>query len=250
MIYAVLIDDESNGLKSLELLLGTMSDEIKVVGVTTDALQAIELVNAYRPDVVFLDISMPQLDGFEVLDRLEFKNFHLVFTTAHQKYALRALKHGATDYLLKPIDRRELQAALDRVKQRMHAGSKIPDVYELLKRINETQNARVVLPTRAGTEYVMSSNIVYVEADSNHAVVSLVNGECIRVLSSLKDFEVQLCKKDGSYMRVHNSYIINCDYVVRYMKDDGGIAVMQGKKAIPISRQRKDEFLKAINFPV
>src|SRR6185312_14447141 len=170
MIHAVLIDDEINGLKSLELLVGTLKEEIKIVGVTTDPLVAIELINVYRPDIVFLDISMPQLDGFEVLERLEFKNFHLVFTTAHKKFAVRALKHGAIDYLLKPIDRKELISAVERVKQKMQEG-KSPDVYEILKQINETQNARVVLPTKTGNEYVMASSIVYMEADSNYALV-------------------------------------------------------------------------------
>jgi len=250
MIHAVLIDDEINGLKSLELLIEELKHEVKIVGTTTDAVEAIELINSYRPDIVFLDISMPQLNGFEVLERLQFKTFHLVFTTAHRNFALRAIKQGATDYLLKPVDKKELFVAIERVKYKIAENQLRPDVSEMLKHINEVQNLRVLLPTKKSTEYVVPASILYIEANSNHALVHLTNGQNIEVTNNLKDFEQQLCKKEISFMRIHNSYIININYVTRYIKDDGGFVVLQGKKTIPVSRQKKDEFLKLINFPV
>src|SRR5688572_9268997 len=118
MIHAVLIDDEINGLKGLELLLEGLERDVRIVGMTTDPYEAIHMINLYRPDIVFLDISMPQLDGFEVLERLYFKGFYLVFTTAHREFALRALKQGAVDYLLKPVDRTELYRAIDSIKHK------------------------------------------------------------------------------------------------------------------------------------
>jgi len=248
MLHAVIVDDEINGLRSLELLLGELNQEVKIVGATTNGLESIALINTYRPDIVFLDISMPHLDGFEVLERLEFQNFYLVFTTAHRQYALRALKQGATDYLLKPIDLRELIKTVERIKQKMNQGHAKPDIVELLRQITEVQNARILLPTKLGSEYVSPNNIIYIEADSNYAKVFLTNGQSVQVTNLLKDFEQQLCKKEFNFIRVHNSYIINVDYVSRYIKDDGGFAVLQGKKTIPISRQRKDDFLKLINF--
>lgn len=248
MVHAIIIDDEINGLKSLELLLADLKQEIKIVGTTTDAVEAIELINSYRPDVVFLDISMPQLNGFEVLERLQFKNFHLVFTTAHRNFALKAIKQGAVDYLLKPVDIKELYETVARIKEKMAEGQVKTDMYELLKRLNEVQNMRVLLPSKKSTEYVFPADIIYIEARSNNSQVGLTNGQLIEVISNLKDFEYQLCKKESSFMRVHHSYIINVDYVTRYIKDDGGIAVLKGKKSIPISRQRKEDFLKKINF--
>lgn len=248
MIHAVLIDDEINGLKSLELLFEELRTEVKLVGMATDAFEAIDLINTYRPDVVFLDISMPQLDGFEVLERLRFKNFHLVFTTAYRQFALRALKFGAIDYLLKPVDKKELYIAVDKVKEKMKEDQERPDVYEILKKINETKNKRILLPAKKTTEYVVPADIIYIEANSNTSFVTLTNEQTIEVTTNLKEFEQQLCTREINFMRVHHSYIINLDYVTRYIKDEGGFAILRGKKTIPISRQKKEEFLKAINF--
>lgn len=248
MIHAVLIDDEINGLKSLELLLEGLKDRVKVVGTTTDALQGIEMINIYRPDIVFLDISMPNLDGFEVLERLTFKNFDLVFTTAYRKFALRALKLGAMDYLLKPVDRKELYATVNRIADKIVAGQTKPDIYGILKQFNETNKMRILIPSRKTTEYVNPSDIVYIEANSNTSLVSLTNDQIIEVTTNLKGFEQQLCSREIGFMRVHHSYIINIDYVTRYIKDDGGFATLRGKKTIPVSRPKKEEFLKAINF--
>ena len=248
MIHSIIVDDEINGLKSLEYLLAELKEEVNLVGATTDAIEAIELINNYRPDVVFLDISMPQLNGFEVLERLKFKNFYLVFTTAHKEYALQALKQGATDYLLKPIDRKELYKTIQKVQQRMIENLVKPNIYEILKLIAQAQNTRVFLPTKQGTEYVTPADIIYIEADSNYTKVFLRNGQTIQVNTLLKDFEKQLCKAEFNFIRIHHSYIINVDYVTRYIKDDGGFAVLQGTKTIPVSRPRRDEFLKLINF--
>ncbi|MEO6302262.1 MAG: LytTR family DNA-binding domain-containing protein [Bacteroidia bacterium] len=249
MIHAIIVDDEINGLRSLQILLEEFNDEIKIVNLTNNAFEAVDMINNFRPDVVFMDISMPQLNGFEVLERLEFKNFYLVFTTAHKKFALTAIKYGATDYILKPIDKKELANAIEKIKFKIKEQYKRPDVFEMLKLINEKHNFKVHLPTKKGVEYVIPSNIIYIEADSNYSIVSLTNGQNVQVTNALKDFELQLCKKEFNFIRVHHSYIINVDYVTRYIKDDGGLAVLKGVKTIPISRQKKDEFLNLINFP-
>ncbi len=249
MIHAIIVDDEINGLRSLQLLLEEFSNEIKIVNLTNNAYEAVDMINNFRPDVVFMDISMPQLNGFEVLERLEFKNFYLVFTTAHKKFALTAIKYGATDYILKPIDKKELEACIKKIQHKIQEQGVRPDVFEMLKFINEKNNFKVHLPTKKGIEYVIPRNIIYIEANSNYSIVSLTNGQNVQVTNALKDFELQLCKKDFNFIRVHHSYIINIDYVTRYIKDDGGLAVLKGIKKIPISRQKKDEFLTLINFP-
>lgn len=248
ILHAVIIDDELNGLKSLELLLDGAKDRVKLVGATTDALQGIEMINLYRPDLVFLDISMPELDGFEVLDRLSFNKFYLVFTTAHQQHALKALKRGAVDYLLKPVDRRELYAAIERIKIRMNEGKELPDVYEALRQFSEAKKMRVLLHAKKSTEYVNPSDIVYIEANLNNCMVSLINGQTVDVTSNLKEFESQLCTVGNDFMRIHHSFIINLNYVTRYVKEEGGFVSMRGKKSIPVSRQKKEQFLKWIDF--
>lgn len=248
MLHAIIVDDEINGLKSLELVCKELTEDITIVNATTNPLEAINLINTYRPDVVFMDISMPQLNGFEVIEKLKFRNFFLVFTTAHKHYALQALKQGATDYLLKPIDIRELRKTIDRIKQKMGEKHGLPDMFATLKRINEKHNFRIHLPTRNSLEYVYPSDIVYLKAESNYTMVYLINSESVEVTRSMRNFEDQLCTTNLNFLRVHNSYIINLDYVTRYLKDDGGFVVMNGKKTIPVSRQKKDELFKGINI--
>lgn len=249
MMHAILVDDEIDGLRSLELLLQGFEEDVKIVGSTSNVFEAVELINSYRPDVVFLDISMPELNGFELLEALRFRKFHLVFTTAHRNYGLRALKEGASDYLLKPIDRKELNVCLQKIKVRITQENVAPpDIYQILKVFNASNNTRVLLPTKASTEYVLPRDIVYIEANSRNAHVYLVNDQSVEVLCKLKDFEKQLCNGINGFLRIHNSYIVNIDYITRYIKDEGGFVVMRGKKAIPISKQKKEEFQKAINF--
>lgn len=249
MLHAILVDDEEDGLRSLELLLDGFKEEVKIVGSSADVFEAIELINSYRPDIVFLDISMPELNGFELLDRLQFRNFHLVFTTAHRNYGLRALKEGASDYLLKPVDREELADCILKIRSRIKEEKATPpDIYEVLKTFQALNSTRILLPTRTSTEYVLPADIIYIEADSRYSHVYLSNEQSIQVLCNLKEFEKQICNPVSAFLRVHNSFIINTDYVTRYIKDDGGFAVMRGQKMIPVSKQKKEEFLKAINF--
>jgi len=250
ILHAILVDDEINGLKSLELLCDQFIDEVEIVSATTNPVEAISLINAYRPDMVFMDISMPQLNGFEVLEKLRFKNFFLVFTTAHKNYALQAIKQGATDYLLKPIDIRELKLTIHKIQQKIAEQKGVPDVLEILKNINEKHNLRINLPTKTSLEYVLPEDIVYIQAESNYTLVSLTNGENMEVTKSLRSFETLLCTTNSSFLRVHHSYIINLDYVTRYIKDNNGFAVLKGKRTIPISRQKKEQFLKCIDFPL
>lgn len=246
MIHAIIVDDELHGLKSLEILIQDFCEGVNIVGKTTDAIEAIALINLYRPDVVFLDIAMPKLNGFDVLERLEYRKFYLVFTTAYHQYALRALKQGATDYLLKPINVAELQKAFEKVKYSLAAEERQPDVYEMLQKVYLTRNMKVHLPTKSATEYVLPNDIVYIEANSKHATVGLVNGTTVNVTNGLKDYEQQLCREDLNFMRVHHSFIVNLHYIVRCLKD-GSTLTMTGKKIIPVSRQKKDEVLRVIH---
>jgi two-component system LytT family response regulator len=248
MIHAVIIDDEMNGVKSLELLLTKFIPDVKVVATCTDARDGIEIINNYRPDVVFLDINMPALNGFDLIEKLTFREFHLVFSTAYQEYALRALKLNATDYLLKPIDIEELKATIERIRTNIEDKKRWPDMYATLKEMAEIRNMRIPLAAKGNITYVTADQVLYIEANSNQSVVTLAGGEQENVSSSLKDYEAQLCKPGQQFMRIHNSFIVNLHYVTRYIREDGGYVVMQGKKSIPISKHKKDEFLAYIDL--
>jgi two-component system LytT family response regulator len=245
MVHAVIVDDEINGVKSLELLLKGFATDIKLVGTSTDAVKAVDMINLLRPDIVFLDISMPDLNGFDVLERLEHKKFYLVFTTAHKKYALQALKLGATDYLLKPVDFRELHKTIEKIKLQITVENQKPNVYETLQKIFEVRNIKIHLPTKTGIEYVSPDDIIYIEADSKYARVNLVGDVTVNVTNGLKDYDIQLCKNELNFLRIHHSYIVNLNYVMRYMKD-GSSVIVSGKRMIPISRQKKEELMRII----
>jgi two-component system LytT family response regulator len=248
MIHAVIIDDEMSGVISLELLLGKFVKDVKVVATTTDAAKGITIINDYRPDIVFLDINMPGLNGFELLERLEYRNFSLIFSTAHEEYALKALKLDASDYLLKPIDLEELKKAVKKVKQRIDERLNLPDVLTRLKEIGEIRSLRIPLPTKNNIEYISPAQVLYIEADSNYSTVTLSNGVKESVNQSLKEYEKLLCRNGFGFMRIHNSFIVNLFYVTRYLREDGGYVVVQGHKTIPVSKNKKAEFLKKINL--
>jgi two-component system LytT family response regulator len=247
MIKAVIIDDESNGVRSLELLVDTYCTDVKVVGTSTDPGQGVELVNAFRPDLVFLDICMPGMTGFEMLEKISHRDFELIFTTAHKQYALNAIKQNAIDYLLKPIDGRELNKAIDRLKLRMLESRAQSSVFEILEKIIFLKKLKIHLPTKEGIEYVRPEDIVYVQAESNHTKIMLVSGNILNALNSLKDYEEILCNKNLSFLRVHKSYIINMAYVTRYVREELGTVVVKGTK-IPVSRSHKDDFLRRIHI--
>lgn len=249
MLNAIIIDDEENGLVSLNLLIKKITPNVRVVDKTTDPKRGIEMINDYRPDIVFLDINMPLLDGFGVLESADYKKFHLIFTTAHEEYALKAIKKNAIDYLLKPIGKDELLKAIEKVEYRIRKNETAPDVFTLLKEISAEQKQKITVPTKTGIDLVAATDIMYIEANSNSAIITYTNGEQVHTLKSLKEFESNLLG-NTSFIRVQNSFIINLHCVAKYVKEDGGYAVMQNKKSIPVSKQKKDEFLKKINMKV
>ena len=249
MLHAIIIDDEPSGLRSLELLLEKFVPGVKLVAQTTSGTEGIKLINNYRPDIVFLDIYMPGLNGFDLLEKLEFRNFHLIFTTAYEEYALKAIKQSATDYLLKPVDPEDLKNAVTKVMQKKKEKENAPDIFKLTKEITELtekQSTKIALPGKNGIQFVAPEDITYIEANSNHSIVTLSNDNTVTVTKALKDYEAQLCTKNSTFIRIHNSFIINFNYVTKYLKEDGGYAVIKNKKNIPLSKNKKEEFLKLI----
>jgi len=247
MLHALIIDDEENGIISLSLLIKRVVPEIKIVATTVYAPRGITLINDFRPDIVFLDINMPDLNGFELLEKIEYKKFHLIFTTAHEEYALKAIKKSAVDYLLKPIGTEDLIKAIEKVKLKIKQNHQLPDTFALLKELGESQKQKVTVPSKSGIDMVAISEIMYIEANSNSTIVTFMDGKQLSSSKSLKEYESHL-SENNDFIRVLNSFIINIHGVAKYVKVDGGYAVMQNKKSISVSKQKKDEFLKRINL--
>jgi two-component system LytT family response regulator len=185
---------------------------------------------------------MPALNGFQLLERLSHRAFNLIFTTAHQEFAIQAIKNNALDYLLKPIDHEDLQAAIERAKRKSEA-NQWDDYIKLLEQMNPARSNKISLPGREKVEYVNVGDIIRLESDSNYTFVYTLKTEKILVSKTIGDFEDQLCTGDHNFMRVHQSHIINLKYVKKFLKDEGEIILVNDHQT-PLSKNKKDAFMR------
>ncbi len=242
---AIIIDDEQKGINALKILVEKHITDVKIVATCTHATDGIELIENYKPEIVFLDINMPEMNGFELLEKLKWKNFSLIFTTAHQEYALKALKINAIDYLLKPIDYKDLQLAINRIKIRFAENETKQNEFDytkLLNTINFYNRKKIVINLKSGVESIDLPEIVCLESMSNYTQVYLNGGRKIVTSKTLKEFDAQLCSTENNFMRIHNSFIINLHKVSRYLKEQE-IIIMINDQKIPLSKSRKDAFI-------
>lgn len=244
MINAVIIDDESHAIKGLIYELEQNCPEVNVVANSTDPIEAIRLINELKPDLVFLDIEMPVMNGFELLQSLKDKiDFDVIFVTAYDQYAVKAFKFSAIDYLLKPVNGDELKNAIALLQKRKYSFNN-DHLAALMTNIGKKNTAleRVVLPTSQGLEFVEVKNIVRCESDSNYCRVFLKGGDQLFLAKTLKEIESILF--DHGFYRIHNSHLISLLHVSRYNHTDGGEIEMSDGSQVPVSRSRKNEFLK------
>jgi len=230
MLRAIIIDDELIAIEALKVLLGRHKG-IKVVASATSPGKGIELIDDYRPDVVFLDISMPGMDAFDLLDNLNYKNFKLVFTTAHEEYAIKAIKSKAFDYLLKPIDNEELNACVDAIIHSCDESTTHPK-----------PNGIIELSVRDGIIFIKPRDIIRLEASGSYTAFHLVGGIKHLASKSLKEYEQQLDTRH--FFRCHNSHIINLHKVVKLVSTDGLFVRMEDGSMPEVARKNKDAFLE------
>lgn len=243
LLRAVIVDDEKKGIDTLKIIVEKHIENLKVVASSTKATDGIEIIENYKPEIVFLDVNMPELNGFELLEKLSWKKFNLVFTTAHQEYALKALKNNAIDYLLKPIDHRDLRTAVDKIRTKISENNPNVDYEKLLNLINVYHRKKITINSKTGVESFDFSEIVYLESLSNYTQIYLTDARKIITSKILKEFDAQLCNNDHNFMRVHNSFIINLHKVSRYLKEQE-LVIMNNEQKIPLSKSRKNTFLE------
>jgi len=222
MITAVIIDDEKKCVSLLKHLIENHCSDINVVGEAESAAQGLQVIQQHKPDLVFLDIEMPDKTGFELLKSLPEINFDLIFTTAYNHYAIKAIRFSALDYLLKPVDLDELKNALARVYKKHQKTGQQQSVEVLMSNIKSKQPnfSRISLSTQDGLVILHVDEIIYCEASGTYTIFYLKNREKIIVSKTLKEYEELL--KDHSFFRVHNSFLINLNEVKKYVKGDGG----------------------------
>lgn len=248
-LRAIIVDDEQKGIDTLQLLINYYVKDVKVVASSSSAKEAIRLIEDYKPEIVFLDINMPEMNGFELLEKLQWKEFSLIFTTAHQEYALKALKNDAIDYLLKPIDSDDLSAAIDRVILNFNRTNEEQSKFnynELLKTLQYLKKQNIVVNSRTGIESIEAQDIIYLESQSNYTRIFLKHDRELLTSKTLKEYESQLCNDDTRFMRIHNSYIVNLNQVTRYLKSSE-MLVMSNDQKVPLAKSRKDAFFEWLN---
>lgn len=242
MIRALIIDDEPSAVNTLRLLLQRYVPEIGMVESTNDPMQGLSLLKSFQPDLLFLDIQMPVMNGFELLKKAPALKFNIIFTTAHDQYAIQAIRFSALDYLLKPIDADELRLAFDRfLSQRVIALGTQALYQNLMHNItaSDKKDFKLAVPTSEGTYFYFPDEIVRLEGESNYTRLHFTSRKPLLVSKTLKDYE-ELLKEHG-FIRVHKSHLINKKHVTNYTTD--GYLVMADHSKVEISRRRKEEVM-------
>jgi two-component system, LytTR family, response regulator len=243
-LKAVLIDDDESNLSSLSEKLTKHCPEINIVGQCDNAIKGIEIIDSVHPDIVFLDIEMPVMNGFLMLQQLTYKNFELIFVTAYDHYAIKAIRFSALDYLVKPVEIEELKSAVGRAIAKRNQTPANPQIELLLEHLQKKDTVKIAIPTMEGLQFLNITDIMYLEASSNYTNIFLENRHKLIVSRSLKDFEELLTA--SIFLRIHHSYIINKNFLEKYIKGEGGQVVLRNGITLDVSKRKKTEFLKAI----
>ncbi|MEM6633950.1 MAG: LytTR family DNA-binding domain-containing protein [Bacteroidota bacterium] len=230
-IQAIIVEDEKMTLESLVLKLQANCPFVQVIDKALTSKRAIESIQSLKPDLVFLDIQLDQMTGFDVLKQVQHVNFEVIFTTSYEEYAIEAIRANAIDYLLKPIDGMELLAAVNKAHKNIQERSK--------------PLSRIALPVMHGLQFTSVDEIIYCEGQSNKTEVHLFNGKTFTVVKTLKEMEFTLSRYN--FCRIHRSYFINLDYIESFTRVDGGSVTMSNGDKLPVSRNRKDAFLSVVS---
>ena len=243
MLSTIIIDDQQNCIDDLSLHLKANCIDVAIVAVAHSGTEGISLLKKYKPQLVFLDVEMQDMTGFEMLQQLSETNYHVIFTTAFDKYAIKAIRFNAIDYLLKPIRKNELMEAVERARNAPSALTlqQIKNLKETSQNIQVPQN-KIALTTGEGLEYVKLEDIIYCLAEGSYTTVFLCDKTQLLVSKSIGKLD-EVIDGNGFY-RTHNSSLINLSHVKKFVKTDGGYVVMSNGDTVTVARNRKEEFLE------
>lgn len=244
MIKAIIIDDEKNALEVLEMQLNRFCKDVTVLATCDGGIKGIAAIKKYEPELVFLDIEMPHKNGFDVLNETREIKYDVIFTTAYDQFAIKAFKFSALDYLLKPVDILELQAAVEKVKNKKDNGGLDEKIKTLLQQLQPQQKLtdKIALPVGDAMQFMMPDEIIRCESDSNYTHIFLANGKKITMAKTLKEVEENI---NGSpFFRIHQSHLINMNHIGKYMKGDNAYVIMKDGTQISVSRNKKEAFLE------
>ncbi|WP_343303616.1 LytTR family DNA-binding domain-containing protein [Chitinophaga niabensis] len=245
-IKAIIVDDEQHCIDALQTMLQKKCPEVTVLAGVNSVQDAKQIIDDLRPDLVFLDVEMPHQNGFELLKLYDKVHFDVIFTTAYEQYALKAIKFNALDYLLKPFSVQELQEALRKFHERRlnkqdNSTAPLEVFLQNMKTLQQT-NKKIALPTINGLVFMPVQNIVRCESTGNYTKIFFTDKKQLLVSKPLKEFEELLT--DVDFFRVHNSHLINLQQMESYIQGEGGFALMSDGTQVEVSRRRKADFLK------
>jgi len=245
MLKAILIDDEPDSIRLLALQLKAHCPHVEIVGQYTGSIDGLQAIRSLKPDLVFLDVEMPEMNGFELLDQLDDIFFSLIFVTAYNEFALKAFRFSALDYLVKPLDTSELQEAVKKAEKRQGVDQRqIELLRSQLQRQQQPQ--KIAVPFHTGVVFVELKDLVYCEAEGNYTKLFLANGKNYLLSKTLR--EVQEVLEERSFLRVHREYLINLDHIKSYHKGDAAYLVLQGDINIPVAKNQKERLVQKFGW--
>jgi two-component system LytT family response regulator len=243
MIKAVIIDDSEQARLALKADLESYCPEVELLGEADGVLSGGKLLRKVKPELVFLDIEMGDGTGFDLLEIIGDAPFNVIFTTAHGSFAIQAIKFSALDYLLKPVDPDELQAAIARVKDKKQTDPE--HVQALLNNIQGKQHSRLALHTLEKIHVVDIADIVRCESSTNYTIFYFNDGKQLLVTKTLKEFDNML--SDMQFIRVHQSHLVNANYIKEFVKGDGGYLVMKDGSEVPVSSRKRSSVMQMLS---
>jgi two-component system LytT family response regulator len=246
VIKTIIIDDELNAREFLEKILKRyFADKFIICAKCSSVDEGISSIKEYNPDLVFLDIQMPEKNGFELLKEINPANFEVVFTTAFSEYAIKAIKHSAFDYLLKPINYIDLLSTIKRFETVVKENQKEKRIELLLNNLGNTSTdfQKLTIPTENGFTLINKSNILFAKASDNYCLIHLVDGNVITASKTLKNIEELIT--ETYFFRVHKSFLVNLNYIKHFYKSDMEVELLNSNR-IPVSHRKKELFVKAI----
>ena len=247
-LQVIIVEDEFHSRETLKAFLTEYCPEVEILETASNVEEAIEKISALRPNLVFMDIELQTGTGFDVIQKVKHLDFHLIFTTAFEHYAIKAIKFSSIDYLLKPIDLDELLEAVQKVKALIESESRQHLLENLLNnfQVSNPENRKICLSTAEGMEFIPANHISYCEANGSYTDFHLTDNRKLVVSKNLKEYENLLA--DMNFMRVHNSFLINLEEVKKFVKSEGGYIVMNNDKQVSISNSKRDDFMKRMGI--
>jgi two-component system LytT family response regulator len=246
MLKAIIIDDEPDCVKLLALQLKMYCPDVTVIAECTSSEDGVQKINELRPNIIFLDIEMPVMNGFQLLERVGYINFSLVFLTAYDQFAVKAFRFNALDYLLKPIDGKDLKKAVEKALVQRPDPQQLRAMKEQLHGGDKYYPDKIALPYQNGVVFTKIENLLYCEADNNYTRFHVAGGQQYMVSKTLGDIQDVL--EERNFLRVHRQYLVNLDHIKKYVRGEGNYLVLTNDVSIPVARNKKEKLIERFGW--